>query len=480
MADTDLPELERQVARDLRRLGLPAANWPATVAGPDGLPMADVAVVGAGMCGVAAAAALTFRGVRNIVLLDRSEPGREGPWLDTARMEMLRSPKQLPGIPLGLPSLTFRAWYEARHGEGGWRALYKISNADWAAYVSWVRRVLDLPLQSQTGLRRLLPGDGHLGLVLEGAEERIRYARRVVLATGRGGAGGNHVPDFVSPDLFPDRAAHTGDPIDFSGLAGRTVAVLGAGPSAWDAAATALEAGAARVDMYARRPALPQINKGRGSANPGFFEGYPALDAADKWALMVYLHDLQAPPPHESVHRALRHPGFAIHLGTPVREARRADAGVALVVGPDHRPASADFLVVGTGFRIDLAHAPELAEMLPQIATWGDRYEPPPALRRASLARYPWLGDGFELIEREPGACPSLGRVHLFNHAATASLGAIASDIPGVDGGAARLATHIVRHFFREDFAHVRAALEAFAEPELETTPFYVPEVFRE
>jgi hypothetical protein len=96
-------------------------------------------------------------------------------------------------------------------------------------------------------------------------------------------------------------------------------------------------------------------------------------------------------------------------------------------------------------------------------------------LERPELGRSPWLGDGFELTERDPGACPSLGRIHLFNHGATASLGAIASDIPGVNIGAERLASRMAQHFFREDIASIRADLEAFAEPELHGTPFFVP-----
>jgi cation diffusion facilitator CzcD-associated flavoprotein CzcO len=296
----------------------------------------------------------------------------------------------------------------------------------------------------------------------------------VVLATGRDAAGGMAVPDCVDPALWPDLAAHSNEPIDFAGLRGRRVAVLGGGSSAWDNAATALESGAARADMYVRRAVLPQVNKGRGSANPGWFEGWGALDAADRWSILVYMHDLQSPPPHESVHRALALPGFAIHLGTPVLSARRAGTEVLLQL-PD-RQAHADFLIVATGIRVDLRHEPLLADYAGGIATWADRYTPPLALARPELGRSPWLGDGFELTERTPGVCPSLGRIHLFNHGATASLGAVASDIPGVTVGAERLATRMAQWFFREDIASIRAALEAFAEPELQGTPFFAPD----
>jgi cation diffusion facilitator CzcD-associated flavoprotein CzcO len=146
----------------------------------------------------------------------------------------------------------------------------------------------------------------------------------VVLATGRGGTGGDHIPDLVGRDLWPDLAAHTNEVIDFEALRGKSIGVLGGGASAWDNAATALERGAGQVDMYVRRLQLPQINKGRGSASPGYFHGWSALDDAERWALFVYLNDLQAPPPHETVHRALRQPGFHIHLGPA-----RSDCGAS-------------------------------------------------------------------------------------------------------------------------------------------------------
>lgn len=464
---------ERAVALDLERLTLPPRNWPATVAGPGGRPMLDVLVIGAGMCGIVAAAALTFKGIRNIAVLDRAPEGREGPWVTTARMTTLRSPKHLPGIALGIPSLTFRAWYTARYGEAAWQALYKIANADWQEYLTWVRHVLALPVRNGVAVNRIVAHEGFLRV--ETDPEGDLFARRVIVATGREGAGGFAIPDFVERGLRPDRAAHTGEPIDFSRLAGRRVAVLGAGASAWDNAATALEHGAARVEMYARRPHLPQINKGRGSANPGYFEGWAALPAAERWDMLVYLHDQQAPPPHETVLRTIAHDNFSVHFASPVRSARAGGDGVELRIGAEARLEHADFLIVGTGFSIDLAAQPELADFAPHIALWRDVYTPPLALERAELGRFPYLGDAFELIERSPGACPALGRVHLFNHAAFASLGPIASDIPGVSTGAERLASRIAQSFFRDDQAYLRAELAAFDEPELEPTPYFVP-----
>jgi len=151
-------------------------------------------------------------------------------------------------------------------------------------------------------------------------------------------------------------------------------------------------------------------------------------------------------------------------------------ARVALHLGGSDDPAVTDFLIVATGFQIDLAACPELAALAPAIATWGDRYTPPPALERPHLARYPYLGPGFELQPRTPSDPAALARIHLFNFGATASHGALTGEIPGIDIGAQRLATAIVAAIFREDLDHMRRALDAFAEPELEPTPFFSPQ----
>ncbi len=472
------------VARDLELLGLPPKPWIPGRAGPGGAPVLDVAVIGAGMYGIAAAAALWLKGIHRVVMLDRAPAGQEGPWVTYARMQTLRSPKHLPGVALGIPSLTFRAWFEARFGGAAWAALGKIPNGMWQDYLTWVRTVLGLPLCSGADVRRIEPEADLVALtVAEAGQERRVYARRVVLANGRAGLG-HAIPSFVDPALvdpalWPGRAAHTGEAIDFAALRGRRVAVIGAGPSAWDNAATALEQGAARVDMYVRRATLPQVNKGRGSATPGFFEGWGSLPADERWSLMVYLHEVQSPPPHESVLRTLRHPGFHIHFATSLQAARPEGDGVSVLLS-DGGAATIDFLILGTGFGVDLRRMPELAGVARHIATWADRYTPPPLLERAELGAYPWLGDGFELQEREPGGCPGLPRIHAFTHAAALSLGAVASDIPGVSTGAERLAHAIAAAFFTEDARPIRAALEAFDEPELESTPFFVPGALRQ
>jgi FAD-dependent urate hydroxylase len=468
---------ERAVARDVEMLGVPAANWPASIEDASGQPVLDVLIVGAGMNGIAAAGSLMFKGVRNIAVVERSQLGQEGPWLTYARMDTLRSPKTLTGPSLGVPSLTFRAWYEAKYGVNAWEALYKIHNGTWVEYLSWLQKVLALPVSHGVTVEALEPAGSFVQAVLnEGGARRNLLARRVVLATGRAGAGGAFWPDFVDRGLAPDLAAHTNDDIDFEALRGKSVALLGSGSSAWDNAATALEHGAARVDMYVRRPYLPQVNKGRGSAFPGFLHGWSSLPDAERWATMVYLNDLQSPVPHETVNRTMRLSGFHVHFRAAIETASRADGKVAMKVAGQGEPRLHDFLIVGTGFNVDPARIPELACYAPNIATWHDRYQPAPDLRRRDLERFPYLGPGFELTEKTPGSDPTLGRIYLVNFGAHASHTAIASDIPGVNIAAERVAGAIVTSLFREDIDHMRRRVEEFNEPELASTPFFVPE----
>ena len=69
-------------------------------------------------------------------------------------------------------------------------------------------------------------------------------ARKIVLATGQEGIGGWWMPEPIA--ALPARfRAHTNEMIDFQALRGKVVAVLGAGASAFDNAAVALEHGAA-------------------------------------------------------------------------------------------------------------------------------------------------------------------------------------------------------------------------------------------
>ena len=64
-------------------------------------------VVGGGQGGLAIAFQLLRERVQNIQVIDAAEAGKEGPWLNYARMPTLRSPKEVNGPDLNIPSLAF-------------------------------------------------------------------------------------------------------------------------------------------------------------------------------------------------------------------------------------------------------------------------------------------------------------------------------------------------------------------------------------
>lgn len=471
-APMGLAALEARLRQDLEWLALPPKRWVPPQQ-RDGAPVLDVAIVGAGMVGLATAAALAHLGIA-ATLFDRAPAGFEGPWATTARMETLRSPKELTGPALGLPALTFRAWFEAQHGRAAWDALDKIPRLQWADYLRWYRAVLGLDVRNQLALRDLRPrADGVVELLLAdeargaGADAPLQrvLARHVVVATGRDGLGGPWVPDWAHT-LPRVRWVHSADDWDGARFRGQRVAVVGGGASAMDAAATALEAGAARVDLLIRRAELPRVNKGKGAGSPGMAHGFWALPDEWKWRLRHYINVQQVPPPHGSTLRVSRHPNAFFHLGAAVRGAvERADG--TLRVDTTKGPLAADTLVFCTGFRSDWARRPEFATIAPQVRLWGDRFVPPAGEHDAELAESPDLGPLLEFQPRTPGACPGLERVHCMTYASALSHGAVAGDIPQVSEGAKRLAQGLAAALLAEDVAQHFDAMQRYAEPEL-------------
>src|SRR4030095_15478161 len=124
--------LEARLKRDFELLVMPPAkDWLEPRTHPEYGPVLDVAVIGAGMSGLAAAFALKCLAVRSLRIFDRSPAGFEGPWATFARMETLRSPPELTGPAFALAGLTFRAWFEAQFGAAAWRKVHRIPRLQW-------------------------------------------------------------------------------------------------------------------------------------------------------------------------------------------------------------------------------------------------------------------------------------------------------------------------------------------------------------
>lgn len=456
------PDPDAEARNALRLLGPDPANWVPARPGIDH----EVTIVGAGQSGCALAFALRRAGIGRVSVLDMAADASEaGIWLTSARMHVLRTPKTLPGPELGIPALSFQAWYEARHGREAYAALARIPRADWAAYLAWYRDFLSIPVRYGTRLLRLEPASGHFRLHLEtAAGGRLETARKVILANGFAGAGGICVPPVLSAALPRRLWAHTGEAIDFTALRGKRVAVLGAAASAFDAAAVALEAGAAAVHLFARRPQIAALPVARVRGYPGAYDNYPLMPDQLRWRQALRFRRAGSTPPADAIERAVRFANFRLHLAAPWLSAREEDGAIAAqAAGAEFR---FDFAIAGTGYVADPNACPELADFAGHILLWRDRYIPPAGEEDEALGAHPYLGTGQEYLEREPGSAPFLRDIHVQNPSGFVSCGVPVGDVPSMKRGLPAIAACISRDLFLADLPAHEQRLAAEVDPE--------------
>ncbi|OQP86444.1 oxidoreductase [Rhizobium rhizosphaerae] len=465
-----LARLAARVQEDLQAIEAGPRAWVPERRDAGGQILCDVVIVGAGLSGLSVAFGLRRQGVERVRLIDAAPAGREGPWVTTARMRTLRSPKTLSGPDLGVPSLTYRAWHEAVYGLESWQALDKIDRTDWMAYLRWFRAVLGLTVENDTRLLAIMPEGEHLRLLVERADGPARIScRKVVLATGLEGAGELNVPWAVR-DAVPRACwTHSGEDLAPGCLKGKRVGVLGAAASSFDWAVAALEAGAAGVTVLARAPSLPRTELLDWSNFPGFLNHFADLSDRDRYRFTRRMFAFKTPPTTEMYSRAMASPICRLVMGAEIR-------GVAMAGDAIHLDTAAgafdfDHLLLGTGYRIDVAARPELRDHAAEIATWADRFTPPPGEEDATLLGYPYLGPAFELQEKRPGSLPMLAHIHIFNNMAVPSLGPICNGITGLKSGVPKLVAGLCRSLFVSELDHFYRALDGYEKVHFQPQP---------
>lgn len=457
--------LEAQVRHDLAKTSHPSASWLEPKSGPDGQPALDVLIVGGGQSGLAIAFALKRSQVTNILIIDKAGEGQEGPWLSYARMHTLRSPKDFTGPDLDTPSLTYQSWHEARFGKENWQALDLIPRQLWVEYLVWFKRAVGLKIRNGCELLEIAPAsDGLLAATVshEGATN-ILYARKIVLATGQEAMGNWSIPEPLR-HLPAKLVARAPDPIDFDDLAGRTVAVIGAGATAFDNAATALEAGASEVHLLCRRAKIQVIQPYRWLTFRGFLRHFCDLDDIWRWRFMRAILELREGFPQATYDRCARFSNFHLHQGSPVEAAHEVGEGVQLQTP---RGALSAYLVIcGAGTEIDFTERRELKNFAGNIATWADRYQPPDDEQSPRLGRYPYLADDYAFTERVAGATPWISNIHLFAFASTMSFGPSGSSINAMTTAVPKLVYGLTRGLFRADVERHWNSFKAYDVPQ--------------
>jgi FAD-dependent urate hydroxylase len=443
---THAPNPDLAATTALRLIGPDPQNW---VPDRDGIDH-NVVLVGGGQTGSALAFALRRAGIGKVSIIDAAEDeDRAGVWLTAARMNLLRTPKNLPGPELGIPALSFQSWYEVRYGEAAYAAIDRIPRLVWAQYLSWFRHFLKIDVRYRTQLVRIEPADGFFRLHLEiEGRPAVETTRKVVLGTGFTGNGGPYIPPVLS-GLPRALLSHTQDRIDFVSLRGKTVAVLGAAAAAFDAAGVALENGAGAVHLFARRPSIASVPITRLRGYPGAYDNYRQLPDAIRWHQAIRFRQAGSTPTADAIERAVAFPHFHLHLNAPW-EAAYAEEGQVVARAADGS-FRFDHVIAGTGYFVDPSARPEIADFAGRILLWRDRYVPPRDEEDPFLGSHPYLGEGHEYLEKTPGAAPYLRDIHVHNPAGFVSFGLPIGDVPSMRRDIPLVAARISRDLFLAD-----------------------------
>jgi cation diffusion facilitator CzcD-associated flavoprotein CzcO len=451
----------------LRLLGPDPDNWVPDRADIDH----NVVIVGGGQTGAAFAFALRRAGIGKVSVIDAAaDEASAGVWLNRARMNKLRTPKTLTGPELSVAGLSFQAWFEARWGAAAYADIDRIPRARWAEYLGWYRHFLKIPIRYGTRLTRIEPVGSHFRLRLLNAagDEHIETARKVILCNGVAGNGAAQIPAVLHENLPRSLYAHTSEAIDFKGLKGKVIAVIGGAASAFDAAATALEAGAAQVHLFVRRTAIPAVPITRTRAYPGAYDNYPALPDALRWRQALRFRQAGSTPPVDAVERVTKHPNFHLHFGAAWSHASAEGGRIAARVGNEQ--FQFDFAIAGTGYLVDPAVRPELSAVSKDIRLWRDQYVPADNERDDYLGAHPYLGAALEYLEKIPGTAPHLANLHVYNPAVLVSFGVPVGDVPSMKRDIPAVVSRISRDLFLADIDRHEARLNGDVPPDFNET----------
>ncbi len=328
-------------------------------------PACPVAIIGAGPYALSASAFLRHAGVETRVFGEVM-----GFWHAMPRGMFLRSYRAASSIADPERALTLDA-FEAASG----RKLSTPTALDeFIRYGHWFRQEAGIAVDTRR-VDRLTRDHDRFRLLL--ADGESIEAQRVVVAAGI-------TPFAWRPPLFddvdPELVSHSSEHVDFSGLAGKAVVVVGGGQSALESAALSKEAGAASVEVVVRKPGLHFLRGERlyGSAGiisrilyPSWGVGPPGLNwIMGRPAIFRRLPTSMTGP---MAYRATRPAGAGwlrprleetpLTLGRTVTSVRPAGSQVRLSLD-DGSDRVADHILLGTGYRVDLSRYEFMSEDL--------------------------------------------------------------------------------------------------------------------
>jgi cation diffusion facilitator CzcD-associated flavoprotein CzcO len=325
----------------------------------------QVAIIGAGPYGLACAAFLRHSGVEPRVF---GEP--MGYWREhMARGMLLRSRRRASHIADPMQALTMDQ-YERSTGA---RLSEPIELQQYVEYGHWFRWAA-APDVDRRRVHRIDRVDGAFNLTLEDGE--AIGTSRVVIAAGLEPFAWRPPP---LGELPPGLVSHTSDHEELARLAGKRVMVVGAGQSALESAAILHESGA-EVEIVARAPGIVWLAgdesngvrartsrlmmppTGVGGRGTGWIAAAPGLLRRMPATLRPEI-TRRCTVPAGSAWLRPRLAKVPMVFERAVADAAPAGTGVRVILD-DGTAREADHVVLGTGFRVDVARYPFLSPEL--------------------------------------------------------------------------------------------------------------------
>jgi cation diffusion facilitator CzcD-associated flavoprotein CzcO len=386
--------------------------------------MCEAIVIGCGPYGLAATAHLRASGVETRIF---GEPMKF--WKENApRGMMLRSSLIASDIGASAPQLTLSSFLKSRDVTSS----SPLPVDSFIEYGHWVQQQV-APDCDQRRISKLTAAPDHFIAMTEDGE--AVKARRIIVATG--------IADFTHrPEAFrsvtPAMVAHSSDPMNLRDFAGRRVAVVGSGQSAVESAAL-LSEGGADVELIMRTPRIRWLHGSVGLRNslgpigklvfpwtdvgapplsqlvalPGLFRRLPLSTR-----IAIDRRTMRASVANWLVPRIAR---VTLSSSRVVRTAQSIGSQLELLLD-DGSARRVDKVVLGTGFRIDIAR---LAFLTPELLATVKRVD-----------GYPQLDSGFE---------SSVPGLHFIGATAASSFGSLTRFVAGT-GYTATALTHAVRY----------------------------------
>ncbi len=315
----------------------------------------EVAVIGAGPHGLSAATHLRRAGVRAQVF-----GAPMGFWKSMPRGMLLRSNMSATNMIEPAGPLSLAAFAQ----ETGAELEQPMPLSDFIDYGSWVQRTAAPGIDERTVAALERVAGGFCLALDDGARVSTR---RVVVACGiapfeRMPAGLEHLP--------ADRVSHTAHHRDLATFAGRRVAVVGGGQSAFECATLMHEGGAAQVEVLVRARTIVWlrghgVKKALGRLGPIV---YAPTDVGPLWySRLVAVPDVFRRIPRRGQTRIARRsirPACSHFVRVRLADVRvstgvevvgaQADGDALRVSLSDGSVRVVDHLMFGTGYRVDV------------------------------------------------------------------------------------------------------------------------------